>query len=70
MFYWEKDSSNPNVNEKVAIFSRTVLNILNNHMPLETIVRNDRDPPCIKRVNYFKKMIAYKCFRQNGNDAY
>ena len=44
-FNWERTFSNTNVNEKVDIFNRTILNILNNFIPHETIVCNDKDPP-------------------------
>ena len=43
MFDWEKAFSNTSVNEKVAIFNRTFLNILNNFVHHETILYNDRD---------------------------
>ena len=45
MFNWEKAFSNTSVNEKVVISSRTILNILNDFIPHESIVCNDRDPP-------------------------
>ena len=45
MFDWEKVFSNISVNENVAIFNRTILNILNNFILHETTVCNDRDPP-------------------------
>ena len=40
----EKAFSNTSINDKVAIFNGTILNILNNHIPHETNVCNDRDP--------------------------
>ena len=46
MFEWGKAFSNTNVNEKLAIFNRIILNILNNFIPHETIVCSDRGPPC------------------------
>ena len=70
MFDWEKALSNTSVNEKVAIFNRTILNILNNFIPHETIVCNDRNPPwfnvkirlLIKKkrqpTNIFVKMVT------------
>ena len=44
-FDWKRAFSNTNVNEKVDIFNRTILNILSNFIPHETIVCNDKDPP-------------------------
>ena len=44
VFDWEKAFSNTSVDEKAAIFNRTILNVLNNYIPHETIVCNDRDP--------------------------
>ena len=32
-FNWEKAFSNTNINEKVSFFSKTILNVLNNHIP-------------------------------------
>ena len=39
MFDWEKTFPGSSFNEKVAIFNRTTLNILNNFIPHETSVR-------------------------------
>ena len=36
---------NTNVNEKVSIFSNTIMNILRNFIPYETIICGDKDPP-------------------------
>ena len=61
------------VNGKVAVFNRTILNILNNFIPPETIVCNDRDPPWFNvkiRLLIRDKTTVYKYFRQNGSDAY
>ena len=65
MFDWEKAFSNASVDEKVAIFKRTILNILNRIIPHETIVCNDRDPPWFNdkiRLQIKEKMTAYKYF--------
>ena len=37
--------SNTSIKEKVEIFNRTILNVLSNFIPHETIVCNDKDPP-------------------------
>ena len=44
-FNWEKAFSNTNIKEKVSLFNKTILNILNNYIPHETIICNDKDPP-------------------------
>ena len=44
-FNWEKAFSNTNINEKVSLFNKTILNILNNYIPHETIICDDKDPP-------------------------
>ena len=44
-FNWDRAFLNTNVNEKVFIFSSTILNILSNFIPHETIVCDDKDPP-------------------------
>ena len=41
----EKAFSNTNINEKVSLFNKTILNILNNYIPHETIICDDKDPP-------------------------
>ena len=44
-FNWDRAFLNTNVNEKVSIFSNTILNILSKFIPHETIVCDDKDPP-------------------------
>ena len=70
-FNWERAFSNTNVNEKVDIFNRTILNILSNFIPHETIVCNDKDPPWFN--NRIKTLIkeknaTYKIFRHNKDN--
>ena len=57
-FNWERAFSNTSVNEKVDIFNRTILNILSNFIPHETIVCNDKDPPWFN--NRIKTLIKEK----------
>ena len=38
MFDWQKAFLNTSVDEKLATFNRTILNIQNNYIPHETIV--------------------------------
>ena len=42
---WEKAFCNTNVTKKVSIFDETILNILSNYIPLETLTCDDKDPP-------------------------
>ena len=68
---WERAFSNTNVNKKVDIFNRTILNILSNFIPHETIVCNDKDPPWFN--NRIKTLIKeknaiYKIFRHNKDN--
>ena len=44
-FNWDRAFLNTNVNEKVSIFSSTILNIISNFIYPETIVCDDKDPP-------------------------
>ena len=44
-FSWDKTFLNSNVNEKVYIFSHTILNVLSNFISREYIMCDDRDPP-------------------------
>ena len=44
-FNRKKAFSNTNINEKVSLFNKTILNILNNYIPHETIICDDKDPP-------------------------
>ena len=44
-FNWEKAFCNTSVNKKVSIFNETILNILSNYIPHETLICDDRDPP-------------------------
>ena len=71
-FNWERAFSNANVNEKVDTFNRTILNILSNFIPHETIVCNGKDPPWFN--NRIKTLIkeknaTYKIFCHNKDNA-
>ena len=44
-FDWDRAFANKHVDEKVLIFNKTVLNVLNNFIPHEVIVCDDKDPP-------------------------
>ena len=45
LFDWQNAFLNTDVDAQVFIFSNTVLNILNNYIPHETKICDDRDPP-------------------------
>ena len=65
-FNGERAFSNTNLNEKVDILNRTILNILSNFTPHETIVCNDKDPPWfnnrIKPLIHEKKMLHIRFY--------
>ena len=44
-FNWERAFFNLNINEMVSVFHTTVKNIMENCIPHETIICDDRDPP-------------------------
>ena len=46
-FVWIRALSNISVDKKVCSFIKTLLNIIPNFIPHETIVCNNRDPPWI-----------------------
>ena len=48
-FDWLRALSNVNVDEKVYFFTKTLLNIIQNFIPHETIICDDRDPPWINK---------------------
>ena len=70
-FNWQRAFSNTNVNQKVDIFNRTILNILSNFIPHETIVCNEKDPPWFNdRIKTLikEKNATYKIFHQNKDN--
>ena len=44
-FNWQRAFSNLNINERVPFFNKTILNIVSNFIPHETVICDDRDPP-------------------------
>ena len=44
MFDWDRTFVNTNVNEKVFILNKAILNILSNFIPHETLTIDDKDP--------------------------
>ena len=57
-FIGKKVFCDKNVNEKVDIFNKTILNILGNFIPDETLICDDRDPPWFN--NKIKSLIHEK----------
>ena len=44
-FNWEKAFYNTNVTKKLSAFNETLLNVLSNYIPHETLTCDDKDPP-------------------------
>ena len=66
---WENAFFNTDVATQVSIFSNIVLNILNNYIPHETKICNDRDPPWM--TTKIKELISQKnklCSRIKKNN--
>ena len=67
-FNWERAFSNTNVNEKLCMFNKSVLNILSNFTPHKTILCDDKYPPWfnsrIKSLLQDKNKI-FKNYRKN-----
>ena len=54
-FNWERGFFNLDINEMVSVCNTFIKNIMDNFIPLETIICDDRDPSSInKRI---KKLI-------------
>ena len=71
-FVWQRAFLNTSVNEKVVIFNNTVLNILSNFIPHETIVCDGKDPPWFN--NKMKALIqakstAFNNLRNNSGNS-
>ena len=58
LFHWENAFLNTDVNAQVFIFSNTVLNILNNYIPHEAKICDDRDLPWM--ATKIKELISQK----------
>ena len=64
--------SNLNVDEQVTVFNRTILNIMKDFIPHETIVCNDKDPPWLGKI--IKSLIQegallLETFQKNRNNV-
>ena len=71
MFEWDRAFVNTNVNEKVFILNKAVLNILSNFIPHETLTVDGKDSPWfaqkIKSLIQEKNNI-YKSYRNSKNN--
>ena len=70
-FNWKRALSNLNVDEQVTVFNRTILNIMKNFIPHETIVCDDKGPPRFnKRINSLiqEGALLLERFRKNRNN--
>ena len=71
-FILVKAFSNTNIKEKLSLFNKTILNILNNYIPHETIICGDKDSrwftSWIKLLIENKDKIRknYERFKSNG----
>ena len=72
-FDWKKASEGCDPNEKIDILSRTVFNIMNNFIPNETILIDDRDSPWIskkiKSLILEKNLGFKKHFKTNNSET-
>ena len=71
-FNWEKAFYDTNVTKKVSIFNETILNVLSNYNPHETLICDDKDPPWfnsrIKSLLQDKNKL-YKGFQRSNTIA-
>ena len=57
-FDWGNKLSFISINDEVALFNETIVNIMSNLFPNKIMIFDDRDPPCLdKNIKY---MITYK----------
>ena len=52
MFDWDRAFVNTNVNEKVFILNKTILNILSNFITHKTLTADDKEPPWIIKKSH------------------
>ena len=72
-FDWKNAFSNCNPNEDVSVLTKTVLNIMSNVIPNETVLVGDRDPPWItsklKSMIQMKKLFYKKCLKSTNQET-
>ena len=57
-FEWENKLSVIGMNDQVALFNESIMKIMSNFIPNETMIFDDRDPPRLNKNT--KNMINYK----------
>ena len=70
-FDWDRAFANKNVDEKVLIFNKTVLNVFSNFIPHEVIVCDDKDPPWFNgkvKTLLNETLRTYDAYRKNSNN--
>ena len=70
---WIRALSNVSIDKKVCYFTETLLNIIHNFIPHETIVRDDRNPPWMSSeiknlIN--EKNLSYKSYYCFNRDVF
>ena len=72
-FDWKNAFSNCNPNEDVSVLTKTVLNIMSNVTPNETVLVGDRDPTWItsklKSMIQMKKLFYKKCLKSTNQET-
>ena len=73
IFDWESALNYIDVNDQVSVFNSTILNIVSNFIPNETITCDDRGPPWMN--SFIKNLIRakdnfYKKFVRKSNNMY
>ena len=58
IFDWESTLNDIDANDQVSVFNSSILNIVSNFIPNETIVCDDRDPPWLN--SFIKNLIRAK----------
>ena len=57
-FEWKNKLSLIGINDQVALFNETIVDIMSNFIPNETVIFDDRDPPWLNKN--VKNMINCK----------
>ena len=70
MIHWDRAFVNTNVNEKVFMLNRTIMNILSNFIPHKTVTVDDNDPSWFtKKKNLTQeKNNVYTSYRNSKNN--
>ena len=71
-FNWQRAFNNLNINERVSFFNKSILNIVSNFIPHETVTCDERDRPWINtRIKNLinDKKILYKKYLRSGKNT-